>query len=219
MPQLVKGMWFPISDRFMVDELRADGTYQIDNLMAALRHVTNFDCAIDGGAHVGAWTRVMSMRFARVIAVEPSEDTFEALLWNTRGSAFEEPLSNVACRNVALGDAPGYVTMALDPDQAARANTGARFVEAGGSIPVETIDSWHLPSLGFLKLDVEGSEPHALRGAVETLKRCRPIVLFENKWLWTKHYGLPKNIVAKFLEGLGYRMLEQVSRDQIWGPR
>ncbi|HEX8030279.1 MAG TPA: FkbM family methyltransferase [Vicinamibacterales bacterium] len=215
MPQLVKGMWFPISDRFMVDELRADGTYQIDNLMAALRHVTNFDCAIDGGAHIGAWSRVMSAHFARVIAVEPSADTFEALTWNIE----QFGCANVECRNVALGDATGHVTMALDPDQAARANTGARFVEAGGSIPVETIDSWNLPSLGFLKLDVEGSEPHALRGAVETLKRCRPIVLFESKFLWTRHYGLPKNIVAKFLEGLGYRMLEQVSRDQIWGFR
>lgn len=213
--KFVHGLAFPDADRFMVAEVKGDGTYQIDNLTAALRHVTNHDCAIDGGAHVGTWSRVMSAHFARVIAVEPSPDTFEALTWNIGHAA----CSNVECRQVALGDAPGAVRMQLNADQAARANTGARFVEAGGAIPVETIDSWALPSLGFLKLDVEGSEPAALRGATDTLRRCRPIVLFENKWLWTKHYGLPKQIVASFLEGLGYRLLEQVSRDQIWGPR
>lgn len=213
--QFVNGVAFPDADRFMVAELKGDGTYQIDNLMAALRRVTNHDCAIDGGAHIGAWTRVMSAHFSRVIAAEPSADTFEALTRNME----QFGCANVECRNLALGDAPGSVQMRLAPEQEQRANTGARFVEAGGSIPVETIDSWNLPSLGFLKLDVEGSEPAALRGAVETLKRCRPIVLFENKWLWTKHYGLPKNIVARFLEGLGYHLLEQVSRDQIWGPK
>jgi hypothetical protein len=43
-------------------------------------------------------------------------------------------------------------------------------------------------------------------------------VLFENKWLWTRHYGLPKHAVAKFLTAVGYRLVEQVSRDQIWVP-
>jgi FkbM family methyltransferase len=211
-----EGLAFPDADVFMVNEIKAGGTYQLENLSVALRHVTNFDCAIDGGAHIGTWSRVMAGRFARVIAVEPSQDTFEALTWNIEQAALA---GVVDARHVALGDAPGSVRMQLDPEQQQRANTGARFVESGGDIPVETIDSWDLPSLGFLKLDVEGSEPAALRGAIETLKRCRPIVLFENKWLWTKHYGLPKNIVARFLEGLGYQMLKQVSRDQIWGPR
>lgn len=213
--QFVNGTAFPEADRFMVGELKADGTYQIENLTAALRYVTNHDCAIDGGAHIGTWSRVMSAHFLRVIAVEPSPDTFEALAWNLN----EFGCSNVDCRQVALGDAPAVVKMALDPEQEQRGNTGARFVEAGGTIPVETIDSWTLPSLGFLKLDVEGSEPAALRGAIETLKRCRPIVLFENKWLWARNLGEPKNAVVSILQSLKYRLLEQVSRDQIWGPQ
>lgn len=213
--KIERGLAFPDADRFMVDELKFDGTYQIDNLNAALRHVTNHDCAIDGGAHVGTWSRVMSGAFEKVIAVEPSHDTFECLTFNLQQAG----CANVDCRHLALGDAPGQIAMHLDPVQAEKANTGARFVRPGGDIAVETIDSWNLPSLGFLKLDIEGSEYVALRGAKDTLQRCRPIVLFENKWLWTVHYGVPKNAVAQFLTSIGYRMLEQVSRDQIWGPR
>lgn len=213
--KIVRGLAFPDADEFMVNEVKFDGTYQIENLEAGLRHVKNFDCAIDGGAHVGTWSTVMADRFREVIAFEPSPDTFEALMWNTRGR------DNIQRVHAALGEQTGFVGMTLDPEQAQKANTGARFVRPDGNsdIPVETIDALNLPSLGFLKLDIEGSEYVALRGAKETLKRCRPIVLFENKWLWTRHYGLPKDAVAKFLTGQGYRLLEQVSRDQIWGPK
>lgn len=212
---IVRGLAFPEADHFMAGQVDQDGFYQIANLDAALRHVTNWDRALDGGAHVGLWSKVMSGKFTRVIAVEPSPDTFEALTWNL----VQSRCSNVQLKNVALGEAPGSVSMKLDADQEAKANTGARFTQPGGDIPVETIDSWKLPSLGFLKLDVEGSELVALRGATETLKRCRPIVLFECKFLWSRHYGLPKNAVAQFLESVGYRFIEQVSRDQIWAPR
>lgn len=213
--QIVNGLAFPDADRFMVDEVKADGTYQLSHLQTALGYVTDFSCAIDGGAHIGTWSKVMSSRFARVIACEPSPDTFEALTWNMA----QANCDNVDARNIALGDAHGYVEMDLDDRQKALANTGARFTRPGGSIPVETIDSWNLPSLGFLKLDVEGSEFVALRGAKDTLHRCKPIVLVEMKWLWARNFGLPKDVVAKFLDGHGYQMFAQVSRDQVWGPK
>lgn len=213
--KVVRGLAFPDADEFMVGQVQFDGTYQIENLTEALRHVRRFDCAIDGGAHVGTWSKVMSGRFERVIAVEPSADTFEALSWNL----LQAGCTNVDLRQVALGDRAGTVDMQLDAEQARRANTGARFAQPGGAIPVETIDNWNLPSVGLLKLDVEGSEYVALRGAKDTLRRCKPIIIFENKWLWTKHFGLPKDAVAKFLTAQGYRLVASVSRDQIWGPK
>jgi FkbM family methyltransferase len=149
-----------------------------------------------------------------VIAIEPSPDTFEALRANMR--AFR--CGNVELHQVAVGETSGFVTMALSAQAAALKNTGARYVQEGGEIPRITIDSLALPTLGFLKLDIEGSEGLALQGAAETLKRCRPIVLFENKWLWSKNLGQPKNIVRDFLIRKRYRLLEQVSHDQIWGP-
>lgn len=211
MKMVANGLAFPDADVFMASEVH-DGQYQIANLEAALRHVTNFDTALDGGAHVGLWSKVMSGRFRHVIAVEPSPDTFECLTWNLAQAG----CANVKCRNVAVGAAAGFVKMSLDADQAARKNTGARFTQPGGSIQVETIDSWALPSLGFLKLDIEGSEFVALQGAKDTLQRCRPVVLVEAKALGEKHYGLPKNCVERFLKGHGYRLAESVSRDQIW---
>jgi FkbM family methyltransferase len=209
------GWAFPSADRFMLEEISKQGEYQRTHLDAALKFVTDFSVAIDGGAHIGTFSKVMSSRFARVIAAEPSTDTFEALSWNLR----EFGCANVEARNVALGEGPGSVEMRLDPEQTLKANTGARFVVEGGTIRVEAIDSWNLKTLGLLKLDVEGSEPMALRGAKQTIRRCRPIILYENKFLWARHYDLPKRAVADVLEPLGYREVARVSRDSIWSPK
>jgi FkbM family methyltransferase len=212
--KIEKGLAWPDADRFMVEELAPGGTYQLANLAAALRHVTQFATAIDGGAHVGTWSRVMAGRFATVIAFEPSQDTFDCLTFNLAQAG----LDNVRCMRAALGAEAGHVTLALDAENEARANTGARFTRPGGTIPVLTIDSLALTDLGFLKLDIEGSEPAALEGASKTLTRCRPIVLFENKRLWARHHGRPKDAVVRILERHRYRHLESVGCDQIWGP-
>lgn len=215
--KLEKGWHFPDADHFMVSELSADGTYQASHLEAALRHVTDWSRAIDGGAHIGTWSRLMSAKFDQVIAVEPSPDTFEALLANM--DAFG--CVSVDCLHVALGAAAGSVSMTLDEKGERMANTGARFVYASASsepqTPLVMIDSWDLSSLGFLKLDIEGSEPAALMGARATLRRCKPIVLFENKYLW-RRFGMPREAPQTLLKGLGYQLLETVSRDEIWGP-
>lgn len=210
------GWAFPDGDEFMINELKDDGTYQSSHLDRALAFVTDHTVAIDGGAHVGTWSRRLSPHFDRIIAVEPSTDTFEALTHNM--ATFE--CGNVECRQVAIGASHGRVNLILDGKFAAIKNTGARYMkrdDAQGAVPLEPIDAWQLPSLGFLKLDVEGAECLALQGARDTLRRCRPIVLFEDKGWW-KRFDQPRQAPHTFLSSIGYRHVLRVSMDEIWGP-
>jgi len=210
----VRGWSFPDADEFMAGEINEDGTYQASHLHAALAHVKTWEAALDGGGHVGTWSRLLSAKFARVIAAEPSQDTYDALVANM--AAFG--CSNVETLNVALGQVAGTVSMApLEGKAEALKNTGARFVAEGGTIRRITIDSLGLPSLGFIKLDIEGSEPLALLGARETLARCKPIVLYENKNLW-RRFGMNADAVVQILSKARYRFLERAGCDQIWGP-
>ncbi len=209
----VYGWAFPDADQFMSSEIKPDGTYQGSHFQIALKYVKDFTLAIDGGAHVGTWSRLMAAQFERVIAVEPSADTFEALEANLK--AFN--LINVDARQIAIGKATGKVTMVLDGRAATLKNTGARYVQKGGEIRCEAVDDWHLPSLGFLKLDVEGSEVAALEGASETLQRCKPVVLYESKLLW-KRYGHKSNAPQLLLTKLGFKHLADAGCDQVWGP-
>lgn len=208
------GWKFPDADDFMWRELQPDGSYQAGHLRTALNYVTDVSLALDCGAHVGTWSKLLSQAFERVIAIEPSPDTFEALVANM--AAFN--CFNVDLKPVAVGATAGHVSMALDGRAAAAHNTGGRFVQSGGEIPVERIDDWNLPTCGFIKLDIEGSEPQALRGAVQTLTRCRPIVIYEDKFFW-RRYGEPRDAVATVLQSVGYRHFARVRMDEIWGPQ
>lgn len=212
--KIINGWAYPDIDRFMSSEMKADGSYQGGHLHAALQHVTDRRLALDGGAHVGTWSRPLSQLFERVVAVEPSDDTYEALVENMRAFA----CTNVETHHAALGAAAGVVSMTWDERAASLANTGGRYVQEGGDIPRITIDGLALPSLGFLKLDVEGAEVDALHGARETLVRCQPIVLFENKG-FCRRYGHLKDGPQTFLASLGYRQVDVVGKDVIWSPR
>jgi hypothetical protein len=50
----------------------------------------------------------------------------------------------------------------------------------GEPVPVVTIDGLDLRACQFMKLDVEGMETEALRGAAKTIRRCRPFLYVEN---------------------------------------
>lgn len=216
--KVVNGLAFPDADRFMVAETSAQGTYQLSHLEAALRHVTRFDgTAVDGGAHVGTWSTVLSRRFRHVVAFEPSVDTFECLDYNL----LQAGCANVDRYQAALGSAPGRVALMLDPVNEARANTGARHIvrEHVGTVTVLTLDSLELSDVAFIKLDVEGSELVALMGAAETLDRCRPVVLFEDKGLGKRYYGERRDAIPQWLTSRGYVRVDRISCDEIWRPR
>lgn len=213
-----RGWAYPDIDDFMVHEMKDDGSYQAGHLRLALAHVTDWSCAVDGGAHVGTWSKPMSAKFAKVLAFEPSKDTVEALKANMQAFG----CTNVEIHHAALGATAGAITMRLDGRAASLKNTGGRYaaksVAGDVQVPRVTIDSLNLPTLGFLKLDVEGSEPYALEGALDTLARCRPIVLFENKKLWQQHFGLAADAPHQILTAAGYREIVHASCDVIWGP-
>lgn len=210
-----KGWFVAAGDRFMAGEiLRTGGAYQKAHLDEALRHMRHWRVAVDGGAHVGTWTVPLAERFGRVVSFEPSLDTFAALMVNLSRRA----IANVQPYQRALGSGPGRGAMSLDGEARAirDGNLGARFLAPGDGVRIMPLDALQLNDLDFLKLDVEGSEVDALAGARETLLRCRPVVLFEDKGLW-KRYGHDREAPHKYLGELGARRLTRVMMDEIWG--
>lgn len=211
----MKGEWaFPDADEFMLAELKEDGTYQSSHLTAALEHVKQFRIAVDVGAHVGTWSKPMSASFDGVYAFEPSLDTFAAL---------ERNLATFHCANVtpvhmALGARQMRGRMTLEGHERAIAslNTGARYLVPGDEVMVSTLDSFDLSFLDFLKIDAEGSEPDILLGAKDTLLRCRPVVLFEDKNFWSR-FGYARHAPHDLLTEFGAVKLQRVGCDEIWG--
>lgn len=75
---------------------------------------------------------------------------------------------------IALSDKDGTVTSVEQPH-----NMGASYCHDGGGIPCDTLDSFDLaPDL--IKIDAENMESRVLQGAIETIKKHRPVLFVEH---------------------------------------
>ena len=150
-----------------------DDTY-IEKALEAIVEPT-WNC-IDAGAHIGSRTArfcALAPRGAH-IAIEPTPEKAEWL-----GKRFP----TVTVHQVAVSDFEGTATFHDHGAEGAYSSLG----DTGGQpvrsydVDVKTIDGLVDPGTDyhFLKIDVEGAELPALRGAKGLLDRSRPIVLFE----------------------------------------
>jgi FkbM family methyltransferase len=151
---------------------------EVDFMLSCLRPG---DGVIDAGANIGVFTLQAARAVGeagRVYAFEPMRTTFGMLERSVRQNGFED-----RCRlyNEGLGADVSSGSFHLS-DHAT--NPGASHITADASgddaIRIRPIDGieYERP-VRFIKMDVEGFEPHVIRGAVNTLRRHAPIILTE----------------------------------------
>ena len=170
----VNGLWLPDSDTHF-----AGPDYEIGTRRVALGLTKNRRVALDVGAHVGIWTRHLAEEFDTVWAMEPNPENFDCLTRNT------DDLDNVVLRNEGASWTDDMMTLVHNR----QGNSGMWSLAAPGQkadgtayfVKVVTIDSLALPDLDFIKIDAEGHEPAVLRGATDTIERCRPVLCREVK--------------------------------------
>lgn len=167
--------------------------------------------AIDGGAHVGTWSALMSVHFNEVVAFEPNPPAFELLVANTAG------LGNVVARCQALMNKAGPVN--VFPPRPNKTLTGWQVEPADeGAGEGVAIDDFEFDSCGLIKLDLEGAELLALRGAERTLRRCRPVLVVEFCGL-SSRFGHSDRMIQGHLLGAGYRELFRSGPDRVFIAR
>jgi FkbM family methyltransferase len=146
--------------------------------------------AIDVGGWFGPWTGRLRRRAERVVAVE-ADPGLVTLLRLT--------FPDVRVVHGAASDLDGEIELWTPRDRL----DGTASVEKRAGRPVKvpriTIDGLRLSDVRFIKLDIEGHELAALRGAEETIKRDRPVLLLE---LEERHRPVAPTV--ELLEGWGY---------------
>ncbi|NRG18268.1 FkbM family methyltransferase [Rhizobiales bacterium] len=180
---------------------------QIGHLKRALELVPKFDIAVDGGANVGSWTRLMAKLFSEVHSFEPNACAYECLERNVHEWGIS-PI--VRTYPNGLSDQDECVSIVTPQD----ARTVTSFVGGKGDVKCITIDSLELVGCSFIKLDVEGYEAKVLNGAYKTIKAFRPWIMIENKHQQNARYGepdAPEKLLAKF----EYILVEKIGDRQI----
>ena len=136
--------------------------------------ISRSDWVIDAGASEGFFVRYALERGANVLAVEPIQKFAEALKRTYSREILE---GRVLILNAGLGARPGTARVNIRENMIF-ASTVSEVGGEGEIIPITTVDEilekGIIPTVNFIKMDIEGAENSAMRGAEETLRKLQP---------------------------------------------
>ena len=167
---------------------------------------------LDAGANEGVYTLLASARVGgtgRVYAFEPSSREFSRLGQNLALNS----ISNVTALAVALLDKDGEEELNIAEAEHGGQNTLGAFAYEIASLGRERVTTRKIDSvlreyrvrrLDLMKLDVEGAEPWLLRGADRTLRKIRPVLLFEVSEPSLRNMGSSAEELLAFIRSFRY---------------
>lgn len=180
--------------------------YQYRKYQAAMKHVKRREFAVDIGAHVGLWSWHMARDFRQVWSFEPMPEHRSCFQKNMNGA------NNVHLYQCALGADSGIAHIRTRTPGSS-GDTGID--NEGERVEMRRLDDFDVPDLDFLKIDCEGYELFVLRGAEQTLRRFKPVVIVEQKPKtgMTARYGVGERDACHFLASLGANQVFEISGD------
>ena len=171
---------------------------------------------LDIGCNIGTWTIPLAHRFSnnKVMAFDCQAVAIECVNKSVRLNH----LSNVSTMWCAISNVNQSVSY-NEINYNWGANFGAfefepPFVNSDfngklsnntSKIEVRTIDSININHVSFIKIDVEGMEHKVIEGSIDTIKRCRPMIVWE-------HHKTNRDLANKLLTTLGYKEYNSVGQ-------
>tara|TARA_R110002126_G_scaffold28256_1_gene94025 strand:+ start:794 stop:1603 length:810 start_codon:yes stop_codon:yes gene_type:complete len=184
--------------------------------------------AIDVGAHTGRHTIPLSKLLpnGRVIAIEALAEYASRLADRIEKQAIE----NVTIISAATQDDSSLKELSFEfiPDRPGRSSIKSatkdspingkvmNFAVERRAVPASTIDIILLEQniapdeVGFIKLDIEGGEFFALKGAIGCLRSGRPIAAMESAIRAADTYGYTNAAMFEFFASIDYVLLDIV---------
>jgi FkbM family methyltransferase len=191
------------------------GSYSEDQIVLMERLLTKDSVFLDVGANQGEFS-IAAARIARkVLAFEPVSEYRQRLFTNIRLNQFE----NVQVYPFALSDGDGSLPIY---DQNGNFSDGTRHEglptlfpsaardEAREVVPVRRMDDVlreaDVDRVDLIKLDIEGAEWVALRGAAETIRTYHPILILEIGRETCQAAGYEPEQLVDWLRSMNYRV-------------
>jgi len=168
-------LWIPKPGYYVIKHLDWESTVEkvYDH---PLVHVRRDDVVIDCGAHIGGFTRIALQAGARlVVAIEPETANLRAFRRN-----FEQELKSARVLLIPKGvwETTGKLSLHISKTGDSHSVIFAQKGPGDEEIEVTTLDALagelKLDRVDFVKMDIEGSEANALRGARQVIQRWKP---------------------------------------------
>ena len=178
--------------------------------------------AIDVGAHFGVLTCAMAEIFSQVHAFEANYDNVRYLYANAALRSY----GAIQVHNVALYSRNEELSFASNDAQEVEVSNngksegdyykssnsgGLMFVAEGtriNTIRAVPLDSYGFKDLGFIKIDCQGADGEVIKGALETIARCKPYIVFEWEEKLSEVHHVTLEETKAELDKLGYTTAE-----------
>jgi FkbM family methyltransferase len=164
---------------------------------------------VDVGANIGFYTLESAVAVGsqgRVISIEAAPSHLESLNRNIELNG----MKNVSVIGTAVGDAVGQAMLTLPRgDNLGMFTLGDVEGEETYLVAIDTMDHLlehqNIHSIDLIKMDIEGSEFKALRGAARIFEKFRPSLLIELNEMALRRCGSSTQAVKGLLNDMGYR--------------
>jgi FkbM family methyltransferase len=180
---------------------------------------------VDVGANMGLYAMFAARKVVpggTVLAIEPSSREYEKLVKN-----IETNRLGVRALRVAVSDRAGGAELLVAPLRRSGHNTLGAFgydtpLERKETVALASLDQivaeQGLQRLDVIKMDVEGAELLALRGATRVLREFRPLWLLEISDRALQHQNASSRQIFDLLAAEGYRVFEFDTRSGLPQP-
>ena len=171
---LVNGFHYPKSERETANAIEREWKAKSDYIF---KLTGGRGTVVQAGANCGYFPVKLSEQYEQVITYEPIPEIYKLAHKNI----VKHGATNVKLYQMGL--ASEAITAIIDNFE--ENNLGATSIVENdeGIIECMSIDNLFLDDVSLIWLDIEGMEAEALRGAVNTIQRCKPVIVVENKGL------------------------------------
>ncbi|ABB39689.2 methyltransferase FkbM family [Oleidesulfovibrio alaskensis G20] len=188
------------------------GKYESASTNLVQQFVKEGQTVLDIGGNIGYYTVMFSKivgRSGKVITFEPTAHYRSILEKNVQ----ENQINNVLIRPEGLSDKAEKLTISIGSSTATLHAPEGQQIDSYEAIQLARLDDLveqlDITKLDFIKIDVDGHEPSVLRGAQQTIKKFKPLILLEVSHL---HY-LEGNVFAwdfyDYLSSLNYYIYDE----------
>lgn len=190
------------NETYIINSFNNGYYWDIDTLKQLKQYIDPNRNILEIGGHCESSSIVYSSFLNnenKVYVYEPQSNMYNLLVKNINQNNLQNKIisfnAGVFCyngegkmNNIDLDGGGGEVYKKYNEENNLKCNFGGICLGSNGEIiKLVTVDSMNLDNIGFIHCDAQGSESFIFSRAIETIKKYRPVILYENNKEYAKY--------------------------------
>lgn len=166
-------------------------------------HITQDDVFVDIGSNYGWHSIFSSLKCNQVYSFEPQKVLYDLQLKNIKVNS----ITNVTAYNLGLGDVNEFANLNKIDYSKESLNIGDLSIGTSGErVEIRSLDSFNLPRVDWVKIDIQGYEIKCLTGAIKTIQKHRPYLIIEVENHQLRRFNYSSADLFKLLKEINYNI-------------